>query len=234
MWLLVAAAALNVTPVLIQLSPGSPSALLALRNEGGEPARVQLTIHLWQEGPQGQVILNATSEVEVFPPLLTLGPGEKRNIRLGGDLRSAAIERSFRLIVEELPSPRAHPERAVEFATLTRLSLPVFFEPAERVVKAAATRMSIGGGRLSFALENAGTVHVRPRAVHVRAADAAGATIAEQQWDGWYLLAGGVRGYELPIAPADCARIASVSFEAPDDEAPIASSWRPPAGGCGR
>jgi fimbrial chaperone protein len=172
--------------------------------------------------------------MEVFPPILQLAPGEKRNIRVGGTLRSEAVERTYRLIVEELPAPRPLSERALEIPTLTRLSLPIFFEPAERVVKATVAQPRMSDGRLSFALENAGTVHLRPRPVHVRAADASGATVVEQRWNGWYLLAGGVRHYQLSVAPVDCARIATVSIDAPDDEASIATSWRPPAGSCGR
>jgi fimbrial chaperone protein len=232
MWIVVAAV-LNVAPVLIHLSQESPSALVALKNEGTDAVRVQLTVHAWQEGPEGQIVLQPTSELELFPPLLQLAPGEKRNIRVGTSARTGARERSYRLVIDELPSPLP-PARGLQIPTLTRLSLPVFFEPAARVVRASVTAMSLRGGRLSFELANAGTVHVRPSSVQVRAADAAGATVLEQRWDGWYLLPGGVRRYELRVKPADCARIANVFIEAPGEEGAIASSWRPPTGGCGR
>jgi fimbrial chaperone protein len=228
------AATLSVSPVLIHLSAATPTDLVALTNAGSDPVRVQISVLAWSEGPDGQIVLEPTSELEAFPPLLQLAPGQKRNIRVGVAHagKSPASERTWRLIVEELPPPPSG-KKAVEIPTASRLSMPVFFAPETSVVRATVTEVGLRAGRLSFALANSGTVHVRPRSVGVRAADAAGVTVFEKKWDGWYLLAGGVRKYELPVAAADCARIANVVVEAPGEEWSVSTSWRPPAGGCG-
>jgi fimbrial chaperone protein len=227
-------ATINIAPVIIELSRESRTALVAVKNEGAETVRLQLTVHSWQEGAGGQIVLQPTSELELFPPLLQLAAGERRNIRVGAaGANGPPVEKAYRLIVDELPSPLP-PTRGLRIPTLTRLSLPVFFEPAARVVEANVADLALRSGLLSFALRNRGTVHVRPRNVALRALDSHGGTVVEQRWDGWYLLAGGVRRYEVRLAPADCARITSVSVEAPGDEAAIASTWRPPVGGCGR
>jgi fimbrial chaperone protein len=230
----VRSATINIAPVIIELSPESRTALVAIKNEGVETVRVQLTVHAWQEGTDGKIVLSPTSEMELFPPLLSLAAGERRNIRIAAaGAPGAPVEKAYRLIIDELPSPLP-PARGLRIPTLTRLSLPVFLAPAARVVEAGVGDVALRGGVLSFALRNHGTVRVRPRAVALRALDATGGTVVDQRWDGWYLLAGGSRRYEVRLAPADCARIASVSVEAPGDEAAIASTWRPPGGGCGR
>src|SRR5438132_1075740 len=121
-----AGATLNVAPVIVELTEENRTALIALKNEGAEPARVQLTIHAWQEGAGGQIVLQPTSEVELWPPLLSLAPGERRNVRVGAAAaRAPSSEKAYRLIIDELPSPLP-PARGLRIPTLTRLSLPVF------------------------------------------------------------------------------------------------------------
>src|SRR4051812_27112319 len=73
----------NVNPIQIYLSPAAKSAVLAIRNDGTEETRYQVTVFGWDESSEGGMVLTPTNEIVFFPKLLALKPGEQRNVRVG-------------------------------------------------------------------------------------------------------------------------------------------------------
>src|SRR5437870_13055774 len=96
----VRAAALGIDPILVELSPAAPTALLALRNEGSEPVRLQVSAFTWAQNLEGEMQLAPTSELVLFPPLLEIAPGEERKIRVGTTAAFGPAEKSFRVLVD--------------------------------------------------------------------------------------------------------------------------------------
>jgi fimbrial chaperone protein len=98
---------LEVNPVRVALSRGARSAVVAVRNAGTEATRLEVRIYAWEQSPSGEMKLTPTEEVVAFPPLLQLGPGERRNVRVGAKVEPGAAEKAYRLFVEEMPPPAA-------------------------------------------------------------------------------------------------------------------------------
>lgn len=213
----VRAAAIGIEPILLELSPEATTTLLTLRNDGSEPVRLQLSAFTWAQDGKGKMQLSPTSELVVFPPLLEVAAGEKRNIRVGTTAAFGAAEKSFRILVDELPPLRRAGEKA-GIVTLTHFSMPVFLAPLKAVESLKIEGLAIAGGVLRFRLRNAGTVRARPGKINVEAVGR-GEKVFTHEWSGWYVLAGGESEYEVEVPKAACARAASFAVQTSVDTA---------------
>ena len=197
-----------VNPINLTLAPASPSALLSITNQSTDVLRFQLSAFAWDQDTDGQQLLTATEDIVYFPTLLSIPPGEQRNIRVGTTVPAEVSEKTYRIFVEELP-PMAAPEtkrHGGEILVLTRMGIPIFLQPATITTRAEIADISVSGKTLSFVLRNTGNVHVAPGIVQVRGVNAAGATKFQREMTGSYLLAGGQRIYTLELSAAErCA-----------------------------
>ena len=228
------AGAFTVDPLQVVLSAKTLSGLVTLRNHSAEPLRVQLSVWAWEQSPQGEMRLSPTEDLVWFPTLLILVPGETRRIRLGAATSFAAIEKSYRLFVEELP-PLETPQAdtgGVQLRILTRVGIPIFLQPAHSVVGGLIEAVATHHGQLSFQVTNTGTIHVVVQTVRVLGLGEAGEPVFEQQLSGWYILAGGVRIYTLELPQAVCAKIVALVLEVQMDQATVKAYVDRPSGTC--
>ena len=77
------ASSFQVNPIRITLTPQGASSLVAVRNEGSDRLRLQVDFYAWDQSKQGEMILNPTDDLVVYPSLLTVDAGNERNVRVG-------------------------------------------------------------------------------------------------------------------------------------------------------
>jgi fimbrial chaperone protein len=227
------AASFSVNPVQVFLSATTKSALLTLKNETDQPVRFQLSLMAWNQDPGGQMQLAATDDIVFFPALLTLQSHEERKIRVGATVPPGKIEKTYRLFVEELP-PLDKKDTPNGVTMVTKMGIPIFLQPAKAIGQAAIRDLSAKDGRFLFKLENTGTVHFTPQSIRVKAADAAGVSLSDVKVDAWYVLAGGVRAFDLAVPAAQCAQVRSLTVEAQVEGALLRESVQTPGGACGK
>lgn len=119
------AGTLEVAPIILDIPPGQNAAALSVANRNPYPIAVQLRGFHWSQ-PEGRDLLQPSNDLLLSPPLFQLPPGATQTVRLllkGG--ATGRQERSFRLLVDEIPRPGE--EGQIRFAL--RLSLPVFARP---------------------------------------------------------------------------------------------------------
>lgn len=205
-----AAAELEVSPVVVELGPGQRTALLTVRNAGPAPTRLQAKALSWRNGTDGRMTVAPTRELAIFPPLLELAPGETRNLRVGTDAPADAVERAWRLTVEELPREDAPPS-GMRVRVLTRVGLPVFLAPSSGAVARGEVQfVERAKGRIRFALRNTGTVRLRPSSAALALVSGGGETVFEKPLETWYLLPREERVYEVEPPPGACERAAEM------------------------
>jgi fimbrial chaperone protein len=160
----------TVSPVRIQVSASRPNAVLQITNRDDQPVTLQAHVVTWSFEGQKDVYVD-TDEVMLNPPIAVVGPRQTQSIRLG--LRhpvEGAEERSYRLIVEEVPPPAKPGFQGI--VTLLRLSIPIFATPK------AATAPQINwqvlrtsDSRLKLIASNLGSAHVQIKTLAVVASD---------------------------------------------------------------
>ena len=209
----VSAATFTVNPTQIYFSGRTVSALLTVRNDSDETLRFQLSVFSWSQSPSGEPQLQPTQDIVFFPALLTLAPKEERKIRVGSSTKFGATEKTYRIFVEELP-PTTRPGNAgAAIRVLTKMGVPIFLRPAKEVAQGGLSDLEMRNGTLHFNVRNSGTVHFMPQTIKVRGTAASGATVFERQLEGWYILAGGYREYDLSLPKPDCAKVTALAVE---------------------
>ena len=204
---------ISVTPTAVTLAPGRTTELISLGNEGDTTARFEVTLFSWAESQDGRTLLQPTQELIAFPPLFEIAPHRNRNVRVGAVANFSSAERSYRMIIQELPSA-AHPVAQVQIQVLTKISLPVFLRPtgAEAALRIEAPRL--GNGTLRFSVFNPGTAHLVLHRIEVAGDGGSSFEVGEA---GWYLLAGGRRDYRLARARADCRKTSRITITVVSD-----------------
>jgi fimbrial chaperone protein len=160
----------TVDPVRIEVSPSRPNAILEITNREETPVTLQAHVVSWSLDGQKEVYVDS-DEVMLNPPIAVLGPHQKQSIRLG--LRhpmSGSQERTYRLIVEEVPPPPKPDFHGVQ--TILRFSIPVFAIPKSATaphLEWQAVRTNDAGLRL--VATNRGSAHVQVKSLLVIGAD---------------------------------------------------------------
>jgi fimbrial chaperone protein len=225
---------MEVMPVLVSLSREEKSVVVSIRNRSPEPARYQVSVFAWAQGTDGQMKLGPTEDVVAFPRVLTLAPNEAKILRVGAVTNFGTFERAYRLFVEEMPPPAKAGEPS-RVRVLSRVGIPVFVLPAiPAVEKATLESLELQGGKATFALRNAGNVHVRPFSVRLVVEGEKEKVIAEKALDAWYVLAGDERRYEVQLPEDRCADVRHVEVEVKLPKAVLRDHVDVPRGTCAR
>lgn len=196
---------LGVSPILIQLDAESPSALVTIQNAGQAPSRLTVKVYAWAQDSRGEMVLSPTADVVAFPPVLELAPGARRNLRIGTTLAPGADEQSYRLILEEMPGAAGPGGARVQ--VLSRIGVPVFVSARAPAPGLELGEPTFSPGKAVLSLRNTGNVHLRPASATAELQDAAGATLAREPLDVWYLLPHGERVLEVAL-PGEACRAA--------------------------
>ena len=242
------ASTFNVNPIQLHLSEGGSSTLRTVHNTSEEEIRFQLTTYAWSQGADGRIQLEPTNDIVFFPRMIQLAPGTKRKVRIGlaratsknesaggksaGDKKVGSIEHTYRILVEELPSRKTKKD-AEQIQILTRMSVPIFVEPTTPMVKLSIGHPSVERGRFRFDLQNDGTVHTMLRKIKVTAVSSGHKELFSRELAGWYLLARGIRTYEIEIPRALCSKIAYFKVSGgTEGDKPLSLKYDAPPGTC--
>lgn len=225
------AATFTVDPTQIFLSGRSGSVLLTLRNESNETLQFQLSVFAWTQNPSGQMELEPTEDIVFFPTLLTLKPKETRRVRVGSATPQDVREKTYRIFVEELPPVEKEP--GVGVRVLTKMGIPIFVRPVKEVATATLNNLRQQEGTLRFTLANEGTVHVVPQSIKVRGLAGSNAAF-DRDLEGWYVLAGGRREFDMAFPKNACAQVTSIVVDIQFASAKLQERLQTPNGVCPR
>ncbi len=194
------AASLSVSPVnLFVIAPGKAGAI-SIANQNKTPVRLQIRIFRWRQ-QNGEEVLEPTRDAIVNPPSMVIPPEQTYTIRVAR-LSPALVtaEESYRVIIDELPSPvdPGNPQQGVRM--LLRTSLPVFFA-AKAAAPKIAWRLWSADGKLNLEATNAGNRHIKLVGLAVEGPQ--GVTKFNVAGTSAYVLPGSTLRYEaLPGGPA--------------------------------
>ena len=227
------ASSFTVNPIKVSLSSKSQSALLTLQSQTTEEIRFKILVQEWKQSPLGEMQLKDTKDIVVYPGLLTLTSNEERKLRIGSTVAAGAVERSYRVFVEELPPLRApQTTKKSEVKVLTKMGVPIFVSPDKPLAAGTVEGMALAKGKLAFTVKNTGNVYFLVQSVRVKALNGAGASAFEKNVEGWYVLAGGTRVWEVEIPKDACAKSKTLTVEVQSAEVNFSGHVDVSASGC--
>ncbi|WIG97425.1 fimbria/pilus periplasmic chaperone [Myxococcus sp. SDU36] len=211
------AAEIDVSPVRLELDSGARGVVMNVRNKSSESTRFQASVYSWVQDEEGRMSLAPTQDLFFFPSLLTLEPGESRPIRVGSSSAPQDTERSFRIVVEELP-PLQPSTQVTGLNVLTRVSVPVFVAPKKKTVQGKIAQAVLRESKFHVRVQNPGTVNFFIRNLRVRGLDAKGKRLVEKEEPGWYVLAGDAQVFAMEVAGKACRQVRTVEVEMETDQ----------------
>jgi fimbrial chaperone protein len=227
-------ASFSIDPLLIRFNADTKTVVLTITNTSSKEIRFEIKPYSWdQTPPDGTMQLTATSDIILFPPLVTLKPHGVQRVRVGTTAAQGAVEKAYRLMVEELPSGVAAPGDTT-VAVRTRVGLPVFVEATRTAVSGGIESIRLEKGVVSILLTNTGSSHAMVDSVVVRGMAASDQVLFEDSLQGWYVLAGKTRTWRYAMKPAQCKGIRAVEIEVYAHEQVITRAADIPAGFCAR
>lgn len=214
------AAAVVIWPVDPKIAADQRATALWIENKGGEPVTMQIRTLRWSQGAEGDRYADQ-DEIVVSPPIAVIPAGQRQLIRVlrreqaqdAGQLAAGPGERSYRLLIDEIPTaatPDATPRPAAQLAVQMRYSVPLFTYAAAVAEARPVLDVTIEAmtNRRMLVIHNAGALHAR--LVDIRAADDR-KTVLIAGLAG-YVLAGQTMRWPLPdTAGAAAAIVANVN-----------------------
>ena len=180
------AADLQVAPTMVIIAADKGADGLTLRNSGARPLVAQVRVFAWEQNA-GEDHLDPTEDLAISPAMLEIAPGAEQLVRI---VRLAdppeAIERSYRVIVDEIPGPRPASDVRMGLNFVLRYSIPVFVAPPAQTMPVLHARLTHDGAGRVLELENVGTAHAQI------------ADLTHAGPDGRRMIAAGLAGYVLP------------------------------------
>ena len=226
------ASTFSVSPTRVTLAPGSTSVVLTLANDNPRAIRFELSAFAWDETEDGHMQLVETKDIVFYPPLLTIEPGQSRRIRVGSVSPFGAVEKTYRLFVEELPNndEAGGPDAGVRVRT--KMGIPVFLRGPRPTTETGVEGLELHDGLVSFHVTNRGTAHVVLQRVQIRGLSATGDEVFAQSIDGWYLLAGHRRQFHALVPPDGCSLVTTISVVAESDRGVAGGRLETPSSTC--
>lgn len=158
-----AAASVNVSPVLLNLSEESNKDVVRVTNSSEAPKSFEVNAVAWTQSDREREIYSDTDELLAVPPLFTLQPGQTQVVRIGLMRRAdAQHELAYRVFFTELAPPEIEASEASGISMRLRFGIPVFVAPLAPV----ATGVTFAGldtvdDHSFMQLTNTGNVHVK-------------------------------------------------------------------------
>jgi len=204
-----AAGGIEVSPTTLTLKPGAPSTMLSITNRSETPLRLNVKVMKWKDDAKGETTFEATKDIVFFPSMITLNPGEARNLRVGTMLKDLPAEQSYRVFIQELPRlVNADEKMSARVSLLSQILLPLFIEPATPKGLPEISGLTTKDGKLLFKLKNRGNAHYIPTKLILRATQGA-KVVHEEELHPWYVLPGAGRDYDVKLSAELCAKTGS-------------------------
>jgi len=189
------AAALQISPVLVELAPTQGASGIMLRNPGSTPIYGQVRIYGWEQA-DGDDVLSPTDDIQASPPIIQVPPGGEQLVRLVRVSKNApSLQQGFRLIIDEIPDPSSPGVNGVVLRL--RYSVPVFVSGTTPSPEPElAWRAERAGGDWVVRLSNSGSRYAQVAALQIL--NGAGKPVAEVEGLLGYALANRARQWSIP------------------------------------
>jgi fimbrial chaperone protein len=199
------AAGLQISPISLSIPSDKRADEIWLRNVSSQVVHAQVRVYRWSQAG-GQDVLTPDAYMIASPPMVQVGPGQQqlvRLVRVGPMAKPAANERTYRLLVDELPvKPANQPKAGLNF--VFRYSIPVFVAGTATPKPVLQWQVQESSGHAWLVVHNSGTMHAQ--LADVAFTPPRGKTVMALGGLAGYVLPGQYRRLELRQPPGEFAR----------------------------
>ncbi len=190
------AAALQISPIRLDLPPGQNAASVTLRNRGTQPLNAQVRVFRWTQDIDGDRLEPAPTLV-ASPPIVQIpGDGEQLVRVVLTQPAAGNGEQAYRLLIDELPERRPQTQTGVTMQL--RYSVPVFVNAGTNAPPRLSATLRRDGGRAMLVIRNPEARHAQLAGVSIEWSDGTQSALTAGLLG--YALGGATRAW--PVADA--------------------------------
>ncbi|USP41771.1 fimbria/pilus periplasmic chaperone [Acinetobacter sp. XS-4] len=152
------AATIRLSPVNVEILSHQNASSISLFNQSNESTDLQIRVFEWTQ-KNGQDQLTPTDEIAISPPFLKLQSNDSYNLRVVRiNPTPISGEKTYRIIIDELPKPIDSRKAAQGVNVLLRSSLPVFVVNKDAITK-LSWKIDTNQEAASLNISNIGNQH---------------------------------------------------------------------------
>jgi len=210
----------RVSPIRLDLGRDAKSGVVTIFNDTDDRLQVQMAAMEWTQDADGKDRYAESGDILFFPRLMIFDKKEEKILRAGIRVPAAAMEKAYRLFIEEILGLRKQQE-GTAIAIAIRFGVPIFVHPLKGEPRGEVGPLTMSEGTFRMPVKNSGNVHFVIQSVLVKGKNGKGEEILSRELSGWYLLAGASRVYTTEIPPEACGNLAGVEIEVKTDKIPL-------------
>lgn len=191
------AAGLQISPISITIPADKRADEVWLRNTSTEVVHAQVRVYHWSQA-EGEDVLVPDQHMVASPPMVQLQPGQQQLVRLVrvGPLSAPAVnERTYRVLIDELPIQRTAAKAGLDF--VFRYSVPVFIAGTAPAQPQLDWSVQEADGQAWLRVANSGTS--RAQLANIEYTPHGGQTVMAMNGLAGYVLAGQYRSLPLGL-----------------------------------
>ena len=221
----------SVSPIRIEFDRTTRTSFVTVRNDGDRPLRTQITLAEWSQDADGKDVYSDSKDLVFFPKLLNVDPGKEAVVRIGVRSLPAAVEKTYRLYVEEMPDPS--PEGGARVNVRVRFGVGVFVQPPVKSTRAEIVALDVRDGMVHVPVRNTGSVSFRIDKVVLCGTRSSGEPMS-REIGGWYVLAGATRSFQARLTDEECRGLVRIDVEAAGTDVKMEAGLDVADGACAR
>jgi fimbrial chaperone protein len=202
----------TINPLRISLDRNARASEVTVRNDDSVPLRMQIEAMTWRQDAQGKDQFAPTDDLIFFPRAMEIPPGESRIVRVGVRAAPVTSEDTYRLFIEELPSPAAPdvPPQGTSLRIFLRVGVAVFVAPAQSRRTGEITQLDLKGGVAEWSVSNTGNAHFRTDQVALAGVARDGTRLFTQEFPERYFLAGAEKTLHFDVPRDTCRQLVAL------------------------
>jgi len=207
------AANFDIKPIKIFFDDQTKIEKLTLKNVSEDNFTVQIKAYKWTQDEKGKDVYQDTNDLIIFPKIATLKKEEEKIVRIGTNLGSDSLEKTYRIFVEEIPSGEKEDTKAATLHMYLKIGVPIFISPVKKDEKGSIEAVKLQKGKAEIKVKNQGNAHFVVTAIQVRGMNPQGKEIFSGDLGGWYILSGLSKAYEISIPLDVCKNMTRLNIE---------------------
>ena len=221
------AADFQVQPTTMDLGGSVKSGVFSVINSGKEKIDFQVAVKEWTQDEQGKDAYLDTKEIVFFPKVMAVEANSQRAIRIGLKTPPSAREKTYRLLVEEIPTAKktedidAKKNIKAGLTIAFRFSMPIFVKPLKPQENYIIDKIEMSSSAIKANVKNTGNVHIKLRAVKFSGKAADGKELFSKEVAGWYILNGLSFSYEADVPKEVCKKLAKIDVNVQTEKGAI-------------
>jgi fimbrial chaperone protein len=202
----------SVSPTRLLLATGASSTYVTITNTSPVPQRYSASAYRWDQTAATPVVLSPTNDVVFFPGSFTIDSLRSQRIRIGSTAASDTTEKTYRILVSELPPLQnvLGPE-TLGLAFTASFSIPIYLAPQKAVSAGQITDVVVDRDHVRFTVRNTGNVHFVAKSMRVLARGDADPIMSTEN-SAWFVLANSQHDFALPLPRGTCSAVRTVSI----------------------